>query len=176
MLPLLSVIISFLLGWWTSKHTFKEEFAKDKYLEFHNEVIKQCYRLPNHFLVNFETLYKLNNEDIFSKTFSENLIFLDDSRIEKWIKFNYVLRVYETESTRIPIKNEILLPLLNYYSGIIILETLEESKTIARKLNLPEVAKELTSTMCDESFYEQKLPTRKVAREHNLEHLMPHFS
>lgn len=166
-------MISFVLGSYTAKKSFITQFKKDKYLECHNDVIKFCYGLPNQFLVNYETINNFYNEDVFSKVISSNLIYMDESRIKSWSTFNYALTVYKDPAILMTTKNNILLPLLNYYSASIILETLEESAQTAEELELPKVAKELTLVMADLSFYEQKLPTLQEAREDNLQHLMP---
>ncbi|CDR26473.1 hypothetical protein [Staphylococcus schweitzeri] len=171
--PFLTVLISFLLGSYTSRKNFNNSFKKDTLLKFHNEVLYLCYSLPNQEKIDYQEILSFYGEDMFSKVISKNLIYMDKSRVESWSKFNYCLQVRKDPSIPISIKDKFLKPLLNYYSAQIILQTLEESKSIEDELKLFEISKHLLSKTSKLTFYRDKLPPFEEFEENNYTHLFP---
>ncbi|WP_239709391.1 MULTISPECIES: hypothetical protein [unclassified Mammaliicoccus] len=172
-LPILSVIISFLLGLFASNVTHKKDVNKEIYNNYYSEILKLCYGLPSPSLLNFFSFISYYHDEKLSKIIVNNFQYIPEEIIENWKKYNLTLKKYNHETLKTDIEKKIVLAkVLDYHSHLIIKKSLLRSEKLSNQLKLPQLSTQLLSEMYSTEHYEKKLPTQEVIQKYNLQKLI----
>ncbi|PCM42685.1 hypothetical protein CPU09_02580 [Mammaliicoccus sciuri] len=167
-IPLLAVIVSWLLA---SKNTNKKydlDLKKEIYNNYYCEILKICHGLPSPNLLDFFSFLSFYQEEKLSKIILDNFIYIDPSILKYWKQYNLALKIYNHETHNDYDKKIILKSILNYYSHIILIKSLEKSEQLSKELKLPQLSTPLLSPLWKIDDYKSELPTIQVLREYNL--------
>lgn len=172
-LPIISVVISFLLGIYASKATHKKDVNKEIYNNYYSEILKLCYGLPSPSLLNFFSFISYYHDEKLSKIIVNNFQYIPEEIIENWKKYNLTLKKYNHETLKTDIEKKIVLAkVLDYHSHLIIKKSLLRSEKLSNQLKLPQLSTQLLSEMYSTEYYEKELPTQELIQKYYLQKLI----
>ena len=173
LLPIASVVISFLLGLYSSNVNHKKDVKKEIYNNYYSEIIKVCYGLPSPSLLDFFSFISYYHDEKLSKIIVNNFQYIPEEIIENWKKYNLTLKIYNHETLETDINKKIVLSkVLNYHSHLIIKKSLKQSEKLSDKLKLPQLSTKLLSEMYSTEYYERELPEQELIQKYHLEELI----
>lgn len=173
LLPITSVVISFLLGLYSSNVNHKKDVKKEIYNNYYSEIIKVCYGLPSPSLLDFFSFISYYHDEKLSKIIVNNFQYIPEEIIENWKKYNLTLKIYNHETLETDINKKIVLSkVLNYHSHLIIKKSLKQSEKLSDKLKLPQLSTKLLSEMYSTEHYERELPEQELIQKYHLEELI----
>ncbi|MEY8600004.1 hypothetical protein [Staphylococcus shinii] len=173
LLPIASVVISFLLGLYSSNVNHKKDVKKEIYNNYYSEIIKVCYGLPSPSLLDFFSFISYYHDEKLSKIIVNNFQYIPEEIIENWKKYNLTLKIYNHETLETDIDKKIVLSkVLNYHSHLIIKKSLKQSEKLSDKLKLPQLSTKLLSEMYSTEHYERELPEQELIQKYHLEELI----
>lgn len=173
LLPIVSVVFSFLLGLYASNVNYKKDVKKEIYNNYYSEIIKVCYGLPSPSLLDFFSFIAYYHDEKLSKIIVNNFQYIPEEIIENWKKYNITLKMYNHETLETDIdKKLVLAKVLNYHSHLIIKKSLKQSEKLSEKLKLPQLSTKLLSEMYSTEHYERELPEQELIQKYHLEELI----
>lgn len=172
-LPILSVIISFLLGLFASNVNHKKSVKKEIYNNYYSEILKLCYGLPSPSLLNFFSFISYYHDEKLSEIIVNNFQYIPEEIIVNWKKYNLTLKMYNHETLKTDIEKKLVLAkVLDYHSHLIIQKSLLRSEKLSNQLKLPQLSTQLLSEMYSTEHYEKELPTQELIQKYYLQELI----
>ncbi|MEX5937666.1 hypothetical protein [Mammaliicoccus sciuri] len=172
-LPILSVIISFLLGLFASNVNHKKGVNKEIYNNYYSEILKLCYGLPSPTMLSFFSFLSYYHDEKLSKIIVNNFQYIPEEIIENWKKYNIALKRFNHDLLDTDIEERsVLADILDYHSHLIIKKSLLRSEKLSNQLKLPQLSTQLLSEMYSTEHYEKELPTQEVIQKYNLQEVI----
>lgn len=167
-IPIFAVVVSWLLATKNTKKNYELDLKKEIYNSYYCEILKLCHGLPSPDLLDFFSFLSYYQEEKLSKIILDNFNYIDPSILEYWKQYNLALKIYKHETHNDINKKIILKNILNYYSHIILMKSLEKSEQLSKELKLPQLSTPLLSPLWMTDDYKSELPSMKLIQEYNL--------
>lgn len=173
LLPIASVVISFLLGLYASNINHKKDVKKEIYNNYYSEILKLCYGLPSPTLLSFLSFLSYYHDEKLSKIIVNNFQYIPEDIIENWKKYNIALKRFNHDLLDTDIEERsVLAKVLDYHSHLIIKKSLKQSEKLSQALELPQLSTKLLSEMYSTEHYERELPRQELIQKYHLEELI----
>lgn len=173
LLPIASVVISFLLGLYASNINHKKDVKKEIYNNYYSEILKLCYGLPSPTLLSFFSFLSYYHDEKLSKIIVNNFQYIPEDIIENWKKYNIALKRFNHDLLDTDIEERsVLAKVLDYHSHLIIKKSLKQSEKLSQALELPQLSTKLLSEMYSTEHYERELPGQELIQKYHLEELI----
>ena len=173
LLPIASVVFSFLLGLYASNINHKKDVKKEIYNNYYSEILKLCYGLPSPTLLSFFSFLSYYHDEKLSKIIVNNFQYIPEDIIENWKKYNIALKRFNHDLLNTDIEERsVLAKVLDYHSHLIIKKSLKQSEKLSQALELPQLSTKLLSEMYSTEHYERELPGQELIQKYHLEELI----
>lgn len=173
LLPIASVVFSFLLGLYASNINHKKDVKKEIYNNYYSEILKLCYGLPSPTLLSFFSFLSYYHDEKLSKIIVNNFQYIPEDIIENWKKYNIALKRFNHDLLDTDIEERsVLAKVLDYHSHLIIKKSLKQSEKLSQALELPQLSTKLLSEMYSTEHYERELPGQELIQKYHLEELI----